>query len=328
MPGHARPFREGGLLPQARGRHVMNRRWSMLGLAVLLAGGMALAGCSTGAGETDAGGMPKTLQVGIIPNIAPDKQQAQYEPFRAYLADKLGVDVKLFVATDYAGVVAALVAKRVDIAYLGGLTYAQAAEQTRVRPLVTEVDEDTGTTKYLSAVVVRKDSPRTTVKDLVNAGAKFAFGDVSSTSGSLYPRIMLVDAGARCEPIDLEKCPPLSQVVFTGGHDAAAQAVLKGSVDAAGLELRILHRLERQGTVPAGALRVLQTREVMGYPWVAREGLSEQAQTTIVNAFTAISDPKLLSLMRAKKYEPVTDADYASIREQAGKLGLLTKSGQ
>lgn len=116
-------------------------------------------------------------------------------------------------------------------------------------------------------------------------------------------------------------------MVFTGGHDAAAQAVLNGSTDAAGLELRILHRLERQGTVKAGELRVVETRDVMGYPWVARDGLTEQARTTITKAFTSITDPTLLALLRAKSYVPVTDADYAPLREQADKLGLLTRNG-
>jgi phosphonate transport system substrate-binding protein len=303
-------------------------RLTRMGLATVMVAAVAAVGGCASQDDTGPGGVPATLKVGIIPNISPEKQQAQYEPFRKYLADKLDVDVELFVATDYAGVVAALVAKRVDVAYLGGLTYAQAREQTNVTPIVTEVDEETGTSKYLSAVVVRKDSPHTSVKDLVAAGGSFAFGDVSSTSGSLYPRILLVEAGARCEKSDLAKCPPLSNVVFTGGHDAAAQAVLNGSADAAGLELRILHRLERQGTVKAGELRVLQTREVMGYPWVARDGLSDEARTTITQAFTTMTDPTLLALLRAKSYVTVTEADYAPLTEQADKLGLLTRNGR
>ena len=71
-------------------------------------------------------------------------------------------------------------------------------------------------------------------------------------SRSLYPRIMLVDAGANCDTKEMTKCPPLKSVAYTGGHDAAAQAVINGSADAAGLELRILRRLEKQGDRPDG----------------------------------------------------------------------------
>jgi len=302
----------------------MTKRAIALASALLLAAGLAAAACSNE--RVTEEGLPATLHVGLIPNISPDKQKAQYEPLKAYLEDKLKVKVELFVATDYAGVVAALVARKIDIAYLGGLTYAQARQQaTGITPLVTEIDELTGTKFYQSAIVAKADSPYTSTKDVVAAGARFAFGDIASTSGSLYPRIMIIEAGAQCDTSDMAKCPPLKSVTFTGGHDAAAQAVLKGSVDAAGIELRILRRLEKQGTVPAGALKVLETREVMGYPWVAREGLAQKAKDAIVAAYESISDPSLLTLMRAKSYVAVTPADYRALEDKAAQLGLLTR---
>jgi phosphonate transport system substrate-binding protein len=138
--------------------------------------------------------------------------------------------------------------------------------------------------------------------------------------------MMLVDAGADCGVADLTHCPPLDDVVFTGGHDAAAQTVINGSADAAGLELRILHRLESEGVVDSGSLRVIESRLVMGYPWVAREGLSEEAREVITDAFTAISEDELLDLMRADGYVAVAEADYEEIRDSSLELGLLTVS--
>lgn len=285
---------------------------------------LAAVGCG-GTGESGDGGLPRTLRVGIIPNISPEKQRAQYEPLREHLTEALGVEVELFVANNYAGVVAALVAKQVDVAYLGGLTYAQAVEQSSgITPMVTEIDEETGTPRYHAAVVVPAASPAKTVQDVVAAKGRFAFGDVSSTSGSLYPRMMITDAGARCRADELDVCPPLRSVTFTGGHDATAQAVLTGAVEAGGLELRILHRLERQGTIPAGALRVVGQREVMGYPWVARDGLDAAARQKVTDAFTGITDPELLALMRAKSYVTVSPGDYTEVRENATRLGLVT----
>ncbi|RVX39767.1 phosphonate transport system substrate-binding protein [Nonomuraea polychroma] len=268
------------------------------------------------------------LHVGVIPNISPDQQRAHYEPFRAYLEGRLQRKVELFVAADYAGVVTALTAKKIDLAYLGGLSYVQAREKSAVTPLVSEVDQETGTPEYLAAIVVPKDSSARSVRDVVARGSRFAFGDVSSTSGSLYPRAMIVEAGARCEPGDLTRCPPLKSVRFTGGHDATARAVLSGSVDAGGIELRILHRLERQGTVPKGGLRVVGTHKVMGYPWVAREGLDGNIRSAITDAFLAIKDAKLLDLLRAKAYVRVSGVHYADVRTKAAELGLLAEQGR
>jgi phosphonate transport system substrate-binding protein len=284
-----------------------------------------LAGCGSGDEPTEEG-LPETLRVGLIPNVAPEEQRARYQPFADHLAAQLGVDVELFVAADYAGVVAALAGERIDMAYLGGLTYVQAEQQVPLTPLVTEVDHETGTERYLSAIVVRDDSPYASVGDLVAAGGTFAFGDVSSTSGSLYPRMMLVDAGVDCDAQRVDQCPPLERVYFTGGHDAAALAVVGGEADAAGLELRILHRMEREGAVEQGALRVIDQREVQGYPWVMRTALGAQAAAQVTDAFLAIDDPTLLDLLRAQRYEPVAAADYDEIRQRGAELGLLEVS--
>ncbi|MQA84437.1 MAG: phosphate/phosphite/phosphonate ABC transporter substrate-binding protein [Streptosporangiales bacterium] len=292
---------------------------------VALLTALALTACGAPAAEErqTRDGVPATLRVGLIPNIAPEEQKAKYQPFAEHMKSELGVDVELFVASDYAGVVAALVGGRIDMAYLGGLTYAQAEQQVDLTPLVTEIDHETGTTKYISAIVVRRDSGYTDIADIVRGGRTFAFGDVSSTSGSLYPRIMLVDAGARCDDREVDLCPPLERVDFTGGHDATALAVLGDKVDAGGVELRILHRLEKEDTVPKGQLRVIAQREVQGYPWVMRTALGDRAAERITKAFTTIEDPKLLDLMRAKRYERVSAADYDEIRERGSELGLV-----
>jgi len=203
------------------------------------------------------------------------------------------------------------------------LTYVQADKQVPVTPVVTEVDRETGTPKYLSAVVVRTGARYRTVGDLLAGHASFAFGDPSSTSGSLYPRLMLDAAGARCPTDRLDSCPPLSSVRFTGGHDATALAVAAGRVDAGGLELRILHKLEKKGTVRPGALRVLDSRLVEGYPWVVRTALGTSAADAVRQAFLSIKDSALLTLLRARRYVAVQPGDYADVRTEAQRVGLL-----
>lgn len=296
-------------------------------IAVLTLTLASLAACgSDGEADHTEDGLPATLRVGLIPNVAPEEQKARYEPFADHLEEQLGVDVELFVASDYAGVVAALAGERIDLAYLGGLTYVQAEQQVPLTPLVTEIDEQTGTTRYVSAIMVADGSPYRDLDDLVADGGRFAFGDVSSTSGSLYPRIMLTDAGVECDSRRVDQCPPLERVYFTGGHDAAALAVVGGDADAAGLELRILRRMEREGTVEEGALRVIAQHKVEGYPWVMRTALGEPAAARLTEAFLAIEDPGLLDLLRAQRYAPVSAADYDEIRERAPGLGLLEVS--
>lgn len=267
-------------------------------------------------GARSAGEQPTSLRVGLIPNQAPDAVKAQYEPFRAYLAERLKQPVELFVATDYAGVVEAMASDRLDVAYFGGLSYVQAEQRAKIYPIVTEVDQSTQTTKYHAVIIVNSASPIKTVAEL--KGKKFAFGDISSTSGSLYPRIMLDQAG-------IGGFTNPEQFIYSGGHDATTLAVQNDTVDAGGVEERIMERLIAQGRVDRSKITIIErSRPIEGYPWVVREAINTDLVGRIMDAFMGITDATLLRLMRAVRYERVTAKDYDEIRTEAKRLGLLT----
>ena len=282
---------------------------------------VVLAGCGGGAGgsgdEGSGGGeQPEALRVGLVPNQNPEEVEAQYEPLGEYLSEELGREVELSVPTSYSAVVEAMASGELDLAYFGGLTYVQARERAEVTPLVTEVNPRTGTTKYASVIIVPADSPVQEVSEL--AGKNFAFGSVTSTSGSLYPSIMLADAG-------IDYRTDLAEKIYTGGHEATAQAVANGQVDAGGLEDRILYSLEEEGVIERGSVRVIRESEpIEGYPWVARSALPDGLREDIANAYLGMRDPELLDLLRAEGYERVEASDYDYVEEQARKLDLLT----
>lgn len=283
---------------------------------LILTVALLVSGCSQSANSPQAKqeANQSTLRVGLVPNQAPDKIKAQYEPFRKYLSENLGMSVELFVASDYAGVVEAMANDKLDVAYFGGLTYAQAKQRAKIHPIVTEIDEETGTSQYYSLIIVSTDSTVKTTAEL--KGKVFAFGDVSSTSGSLYPRYMLDQAGIKV-PADLKN------VVYSGGHDATAQAVQNGTVDAGGIEGRILNRLIANKTVDASKIRIIDKQLVEGYPWVVHDNLDKSLEEKIVNSFLGMKNPELLTLMRAKSFTKVTDANYTEIKKEANRLGLI-----
>lgn len=296
----------------------MKKRIALIA-SIILTLAFMLSGCGQNSGQSTSNqnANPTVLRVGLIPNQAPDKIKAQYEPFRKYLSDTLGIPVELFVASDYAGVVEAMANDKLDIAYFGGLTYAQAKQRAKIHPIVTEVDEETETSQYYSLIIVPADSPIQSTSQL--KGKIFAFGDISSTSGSLYPRFLLDKAGIQV-PEDLEN------VVYSGGHDATAQAVQNGTVDAGGIEGRILNRLIVNKMVDAGKIRVIDKYLVEGYPWVVRDSLDKSLEEKIVNSFLTLKDPELLKLMRAKSFTQVSEANYSEIEKEAHRLKLINPS--
>ncbi len=281
---------------------------AVLSLAVLFA-----AGCGGGG----SGAAEETLRVGLVPNQSPEEVKAEYQPLEEYLSNELDVPVELTVPTSYNAVVEAMTSGELDLAYFGGLTYVQARERADVHPLVTEVNPLTGDTTYKSLIIVPAGNDIEKVADI--EGKTFAFGSPSSTSGSLYPSIMLKEA-------DIDYRTDLANSTYTGGHDATAQAVANGSVDAGGLEDRILYDLQEEGVIDEDDIRVVSESDpIEGYPWVVRDALDENLKETLAQAFLDIDDRELLLLLRAQGYERVQASDYDYIEEQARELGLLNE---
>jgi phosphonate transport system substrate-binding protein len=289
----------------------------IVGTVVLL---VVLMGCGGGGSAGGGGGEesadPEVLRVGLIPNQNPESVEANYEPFGEYLSEQLGREVELTVPVSYGAVVEAMVNDELDLAYYGGLTYVQARNRGDVVPLVTEINPETGDTTYRSVIIVPAESEIEEVSEL--EGRDFAFGSVSSTSGSLYPAIMLRNAG-------IDYRTDLGNFNYTNGHDATAQAVANGQVDAGGVEDRILYRLQDEGTIDRDSVRVIDESEpIQGYPWVVRNALTDDLKMDIAQAFLDIDDPAILDLLRAEGYERIEAGDYDYVEDQATELDLLT----
>ncbi len=288
-----------------------------LSTLVLILVATALASCGGGGGGGGSASGDEPLQVGLIPNENPKEVEAQYQPLEDYLKKELGRRVELSVPTTYNAVVEAMVSGELDLAYFGGLTYVQARQRAEVHPLFTEVNPRTGTTKYRSVIIVPADSAVQNVEDL--EGEDFVFGSVSSTSGSLYPSIMLDQAG-----LDYRK--DLGEVIYTGGHDTTAQAVANGRVAAGGLEDRILYSLQEEGVIDKNKVRVIEESDpIGGYPWVVRDVLPDKDEQALTDAYLNIEDPELLDLLRAEDYQKVQASDYDYVEKQARKLDLLAE---
>jgi phosphonate transport system substrate-binding protein len=289
----------------------------IVGTVVLL---VVLMGCGGGGSAGGGGGEesadPEVLRVGLIPNQNPESVEANYEPFGEYLSEQLGREVELTVPVSYGAVVEAMVNDELDLAYYGGLTYVQARKRGDVVPLVTEINPETGDTTYRSVIIVPAESEIEEVSEL--EGRDFAFGSVSSTSGSLYPAIMLRNAS-------IDYRTDLGNFNYTNGHDATAQAVANGQVDAGGVEDRILYRLQDEGTIDRDSVRVIDESEpIQGYPWVVRNALTDDLKMDIAQAFLDIDDPAILDLLRAEGYERIEAGDYDYVEDQATELDLLT----
>ena len=101
----------------------------------------------------------QVVKFGILSGENERDRIARYTPFEQYLEQELGVEVEIFTAGNYDGVIQALAADQIEFAFMGSSAYAAAYTATDggVMPLVSRVQND-GSTGYFSILVTRCDS--------------------------------------------------------------------------------------------------------------------------------------------------------------------------
>lgn len=256
------------------------------------------------------------LRVSAIPDEAPTELMRKFEPLGKYLEEQIGIPVTFQPVSDYAGVVEALGAKRLDMAWLGGFTYVQAKLRTGdAIPLVQREQDEVFTSTFITA-----DPEVKTHADL--KGKSFAFGSVSSTSGHLMPRYFLQQDGIDADTF-------FSRVGFSGAHDATVAWVESGKVDAGVLNSSVWEKLIEEDRVNTDKVRVYAvTPTYYDYNWTVRGGLEPELVEKIKAAFLALdpANPEhkaILDLQRASRFVPTSAENYQGIEEAARAAGLL-----
>jgi phosphonate transport system substrate-binding protein len=191
--------------------------------AVLAMGATALT--STAAMAQDWREDVPVFRIGLLGGENEADRLREHACQEAYLEERLGVDVQLFPASDYAGVLQGLLAGQLEFAGLGSSGYAGIVLQDpdAVEPLYTTMQVD-GSLGYYSVMYTRADSGIESLEDM--EGRSLAFADPNSTSGYLVPSYELANE----EGLDLESY--FSETGFGGGHEQAVVAVLNGQYDA------------------------------------------------------------------------------------------------
>lgn len=247
---------------------------------------------------------PKKLVVGLLPTESAPTVLRLNEPLRVYLEKKLGLPVELVVGHNYAATGEAIRFNRLDIAYLGPVTYILRSRSVKLQPFARPSHEAVGPT-FQAVIIVPADSKAKTLEDL--KGGEIAFGDPASTSGTWVPRYQLLEAGL------------VSGRDYTlrslGAHDAVALAVANHKAAAGGLSMPIYQRLLREGKIDPKATRVLaESPAIPEYMWTFREGLAPALKDKIRQAFLQVNDPESLKVFRAEAFIPATDSDVDRVR--------------
>jgi len=264
---------------------------------------------------TGADAPREPLRIGMVPDAGATQVSVQQKlPLQRYLEKALGRPVRLIIPTNYNATVEAIGNGSLDVAYFGGLTYVKAHIRYGAVPLVQrDIDR-----QFHSLFIAHAGSGITKLEDL--RGKRFCFGDINSTSGHLYPSLILKHAG-------LPASSALASFRYTGSHPATAQAVAAGVCDAGALDETVFKTLVREGKLKADAVKVFYTSQPFAdYVWAARKGLDAADQEAFSKALLKLNpgqDDQVLEILRGKHFIRASDDAYSDVASTAKELGLL-----
>ena len=307
-----------------------NRLTALLTASLLSAG--LLNACSNP--QTTAGGDAETIaegdacapefteiDFGILSTESQQALQPRWDPFIAALSEGLGRQINAFYANDYAGVIEGMAAGKVQLAWLGGKSYIEAAERANAEVFARVINED-GSKGYYSHLITNVDNPIVSQIDLEagngdqylienSQALTFAFNDPNSTSGYLAPSFyVFAKNGVNPQTVFQE------EPIFAGSHEATLQAVINNQVDVATNNSEQLINLEKYNPDDLKKVQVIWTSpEIPSDPIAYRNDLPPCLKQQLQDFVYSYDDLSILNPLGWAGFEPAKDEDWNPIRE-------------
>jgi phosphonate transport system substrate-binding protein len=260
------------------------------------------------------------VKYGVLPVETQTHTTKSMDLFLKHAERETGVKWELYQATDYSGVMNALIANQINLAWLSGFSYCQTYMDSKggVEPLVAASEPD-GSMGYDAVIVVRADSPYRSIEDL--KGKVVARTDPLSGSGYLIPTAAFRAMG---KPVDEYFKSPLS-----GGHPQSVLGVLRGTYDAAFTwtskndNIGNLRKMMDQGLLKREQIRIVWTSDPLpSPPVVIRKDVPPDMRAAMEKLFTGLHkvDMKIAEAVAQGKtggMVPVAHKDYGLMCQAA-----------
>ncbi|MEB3164190.1 MAG: phosphate/phosphite/phosphonate ABC transporter substrate-binding protein [Prochlorothrix sp.] len=277
---------------------------------------LALGAC-TGSPAPNSPAASDPLTFGILSTEAEENQRPLWEPFLEAMATSLGQPVEGFYAQQYSDLIEGLKSGTVEVAWMGGKAYIDAAQEAGAEAFALTVAAD-GSQGYTAHLIARQDQPwlQTAIDQggdryiLQNApNLTFAFNDPQSTSGFLVPNYYIFSRnGVQASDI-------FAAVRFEGDHEATALAVVEGRVDVATNNSEALARFAQTHPADYGQIAVIWTSQLIpGDPIVYDGAIDEDLKATLRDFFYSYQEASILQPLDWSAFKPADDTVWNPIR--------------
>ncbi len=225
--------------------------------------------------------MPKQLNFGIISTESTTALEKSFGPFVEDLEKALGIPVKMFFASDYAGVIEGMRFKKVDLGWFGNKSAIEAVDRAGGEVFAQTI-KDNGDRGYYSLLIAHKDSDLNSLEDVLKCDGTRTFGngDPNSTSGFAIPGYYVWALNNKTP----EEC---FKRVVSSNHEGNAIAVATKKVDVAtnNTESMYARLVKTQPELAAQIKEIWRSPLIPSDPMVWRKDLPEEAKGKILYFF-------------------------------------------
>ena len=252
------------------------------------------------------------LRYGVVQYSAPEKVTGQHRPIADYLQEKLDRPVELVMAADDKDLIQKLFDGEVHLAALSAYAYIRAARRNTPGLVLLAKPVTSGGPSYQGLILTRADSGVRDLKDL--RGKSFCYVSPGSSSGFLYPRALMRQAG-----IDPDK--DLGPSSFGQEHLNTLRLLDRGQCAAAAVYAKTLEDGDRAG-IPSERFHQLAATERIPYDAYTMLARTPPEDVNAINAALLALEPgsplARTVLGRAKGeiigFTRALDTDYDSAR--------------
>jgi phosphonate transport system substrate-binding protein len=259
----------------------------------------------------------KKLNFGIISTESSQNLKTIWVPFLKDMSEKLGVEVKPFFASDYAGVIQAMRFNKVDVAWYGNKSAMEAVDRAGGEIFAQTVDA-AGNPGYWSLLIAHKDNNKiNNVADMLKHSKDLTFGngDPNSTSGFLVPSYYVFTQN-NVEPKKIFKR------VTNANHQSNFLSVANGQVDVASNNTESLARIKASNPDKYNKVKVIwKSPLIPSDPIVWRKNLADADKAKLRNFFMTYGanknaeELKILNALGWAPFKASTDNQLLPIRQ-------------
>ena len=259
------------------------------------------------------------LNFGIISTESQQNLKQNWDPFIAAMAKETGITIKPFFASDYAGIIEAQKFNKVQMAWYGNKSAMEAVDRADGQVFAQSVDVE-GNPGYWSLIITHKDSPISSVEDVMKCDKSLSFGngDPNSTSGFLVPSVYLFSAKG-VEPRDCFKA------VTNANHETNLMAVVNKQVDIATNNTESLRNFTKKDPASAALVKeVWRSPLIPSDPIVWRKDMDDNSKAKIMTFFMTYgrqgtpdevkAEREVLKALGWAPFKPSSDAQLYPIR--------------